>query len=329
MMEPRQFPYGGVPVYNPQSLSKTEALAQFHARQAAYQSLIDLLREEHPSHVLIIGTRGMGKTTLLQRVRYGVEDDAELNSRYLVLAFPEEQYNVNRLHHFLLNTVDALADSMERLKNDRMLAYVEKYVEAVSKATPEEIEEQVPPFLAQVGQQLQKSFLLLVDNADRLFETIEDRQQWKLRDLLSARPDLTLFGATTQASDGIYGPDRAFFEFFQIHRLAPLTLVEVRDLLLQLSESVEEKESEKGTAKRRVAEWLDADAARLRTLVQLTGGNPRTTVLLFHLVLDGLAGGARRGRRRPLAERARDPPRPGSRAGIDRLASGACSSAWI
>ena len=293
MMEPRQFPYGGVPVYNPQSLSKTEALAQFHARQAAYQSLIDLLREEHPSHVLIIGTRGMGKTTLLQRVRYGVEDDAELNSRYLVLAFPEEQYNVNRLHHFLLNTVDALADSMERLKNDRMLAYVERYVEEVSKATPEEIEEQVPPFLAQVGQQLQKSFLLLVDNADRLFETIEDRQQWRLRELLSSRHDLTLFGATTQASDGIYGHNRAFFEFFQIQRLAPLTLAEVRDLLLQLSESVEEQEGEKGAAKRRVTEWLDADPKRLSTLVQLTGGNPRTTVLLFHLVLDGLLGGAR------------------------------------
>jgi Flp pilus assembly protein TadD/DNA-binding transcriptional ArsR family regulator len=292
-MEPRQFSFGGVPVYNPQSLSKIEALAQFHARQAAYLSLMDLLREDRPSHVLIIGTRGMGKTTLLQRVRYGVEDDAELNSRYLVLAFPEEQYNVNRLHHFLLNTVDALADSMERLENDRMLAYVEKYVEAVSKATPEEIEEQVPPFLAQIGQQLQKSFLLLVDNADRLFETIEDRQQWRLRELLSARHDLTLFGATTQASDGIYGPERAFFEFFQIHRLAPLTLAEVRDLLLRLSESVEEKESEKGTAKRRVEEWLAADAARLRTLVQLTGGNPRTTVLLFHLVLDGLSGGAR------------------------------------
>ncbi|MCX6627114.1 MAG: tetratricopeptide repeat protein [Candidatus Solibacter sp.] len=210
-----------------------------------------------------------------------------------MLAFPEEQYNVNRLHHFLLNTVDALADAMERLKDDRMLAYAEKYVEAVGKATPEEIEEQVPPFLAQIGQQLQKSFLLLVDNADRLFETIEDRQQWRLRELRSARPDLTLFGATTQASDGIYGPERAFFEFFKIHRLVPLTLAEVRDLLLRLSESVEEKEGEKGTAKRRVEEWLAADAARLRTLVQLTGGNPRTTVLLFHLVLDGLTGGAR------------------------------------
>jgi hypothetical protein len=62
MKEPRRFPYGGVPVYNPQSLSRTEAIAQFHARQAAYLSLMDLLREERPSHGLIIGTRGMGKT---------------------------------------------------------------------------------------------------------------------------------------------------------------------------------------------------------------------------------------------------------------------------
>ena len=65
MIEARSFPFGRVPVYNPQSLTKGEAIAQFHARQAAYQSLLDLLREERPSHVLIIGTRGMGKTTSL------------------------------------------------------------------------------------------------------------------------------------------------------------------------------------------------------------------------------------------------------------------------
>jgi tetratricopeptide (TPR) repeat protein len=293
MSEPRPFPYGGIPVYNPQSLSKSEALAQFHARQAAYESLMDLLRQERPSHVLIIGTRGMGKTTLLQRVHYGVEDDAELNSRYLVLAFPEEQYNVNRLHHFLLNTVDALADAMERLGNERMLTRAEAYAEMVGKLGQEEIEQGIPKFLAEVGQEIGRDFLLLVDNADRLFDTIEEREQWRLRELLSSRNDLTLFGATTQASDGIYGTDRAFFEFFQIHRLMPLTFEEVRELLLQLSDSVEEREGEKGNAKRRVEEWLAADAARLRTLVQLTGGNPRTTVLLFHLVLDGLAGGAR------------------------------------
>ncbi|MGB6941458.1 MAG: hypothetical protein WBE37_03525 [Bryobacteraceae bacterium] len=156
MTEPRQFPFGGVPVYNPQSLSKTEALAQFHARKAAYDSLMDLLREERPSHVVIIGTRGMGKTTLLQRVRYGVEDDAALNSRYLALVFPEEQYNVNRLHHFLLNTVDALADAMERLKNKRVLERVEKYADDIGKCSPQDIEEQVPQFLAEKSGDAQK-----------------------------------------------------------------------------------------------------------------------------------------------------------------------------
>jgi Flp pilus assembly protein TadD len=293
MTERRTFPFGGVPVYNPQSLSKAEALAQFEVRQAAYQSLMEMLREECPSHVLIIGTRGMGKTTLLQRVRYGVEDDAELNGRYLALFFPEEQYNVNRLHHFLLNTIDALADAVERLKNERLLAHVEAYTNYIGQRTAEEVEEQVPQFLAEVSRQMNKNLLLLVDNADRLFETIDAQQQWRLREMLSSRKDLTFFGATTKASDGIYGPDRAFYEFFKIHRLAPLTLEEVRDLMLGLSESVEEDESEKGTAKRRVAAWLSSDTARLRTLVQLTGGNPRTTVLLFHLVLDGLTGGAR------------------------------------
>lgn len=312
-MAQRRFPFGGVPVYNPQSLSKTEALAQFHARQADYRSLIALLREERPSHVLIIGTRGMGKTTLLQRVRYGVEDDTELSGRYVVLAFPEEQYNVNRLHHFLLNTVDALADMLEHAKNEPMLAHVEAFADVLGKCAPEEVEDQVPRFLAEIGQELQKSFLLLVDNADRLFETIEGRQQWRLRELLSSRRDLTFFGATTQASDGIYGPDRAFFEFFKIYQLAPLTFTEVRDLLLELSDSVEDRD-EKGAAKQRVAEWLDADAARLRTLVQLTGGNPRTTVLLFHLVLDGLAGGARE-----YLERLLDQVTPTYKGRVDEL----------
>jgi len=82
VIEQRLFPFGGVPVYNPQSLSKEEALAQFHVRQSAYDHLMGLLRQERSPHVLIIGTRGMGKTTLLQRVRYGVEDEYDLNLRY-------------------------------------------------------------------------------------------------------------------------------------------------------------------------------------------------------------------------------------------------------
>ncbi len=292
-MEQRPFGFGGIPVYNPQSLSKEEAHAQFLARKATFSNLLDILHEEHPSHVLIIGTRGMGKTTLLQRVRYGVEEDPDLSGRFIVLVFPEEQYNVNRLHRFLLNALDALADAMEHLKDREALKRIESYIETISQSAPEEIEEGVPKFLGDLSKQLQKSFLLLVDNADRLIETIPEVQQWQLRNMLSSRHDITFFGATTQASEGIYGSTRAFFEFFHIVELVPLKLYEVRDLLIQLGDAVEKEETQKGTAKVRIVKWLDADATRLETLVQLTGGNPRTTVLLFHLVLDGLDGGAR------------------------------------
>ena len=292
-MSPNRFPFGGIPVYNPHSLSKSEAIAQFHAREGSYNLLLDLLRTGKPPHVLVIGTRGMGKTTLLQRVRYGIEDDEELSNRYLILTFPEEQYNVNRLDHFYRNAVDALADAFERLSRRDMVDHVERFAGTLASRTPRDIEEDVPDFLASISMATQKHFLLLVDNSDRLIETIDLREQWGLRELLSARNDITFIGATSQASEGLYGSDRAFFEFFQIHRLGPLSLNDVRNLLLKLSESVEERLEERGSAKRRITTWLSSEPARIRTLFQLTGGNPRTTVLLFHLVLDGLDGGAR------------------------------------
>jgi Flp pilus assembly protein TadD len=312
-MKSREFSFGGVPVYNPQSLSKQEAIAQFHARKGTYQSILELLGQERPSHMLIIGTRGMGKTTLLQRVRYGVEDAPDLSARYAVLAFPEEQYGVNRLHHFLLNAVDALADGLERAGNEAAVTRVEAFGEELSRSTPEEIAARVPAFLAEIGKELGHEFLLLVDNADRLLETIPGTEQWQLRELLASRSDLTFVGATTQASEGIYGADRAFLDFFRIYQLGPLTVEEVRKLLLELSDSVTEEDGG-GSARARVEKWLEDDPARLRTLVQLTGGNPRTTVLLFHLVLDGLAGGARE-----YLERLLDQVTPNYKGRVDEL----------
>ena len=60
-----------VAVYNPDLLSKEELLAQFVARCDLLDHLMaDLRRRDFEQHQLIVGHRGMGKTTLLRRIRF-------------------------------------------------------------------------------------------------------------------------------------------------------------------------------------------------------------------------------------------------------------------
>src|SRR5262245_21604853 len=93
-------PPSSLAVYNPALLKKADLIAQFVARRPLLDLLVGELRRSGKTgyqHHLIIGSRGSGKTMLLRRLRYAIEDDAELYSRWLPLVFPEEQYNVSRL----------------------------------------------------------------------------------------------------------------------------------------------------------------------------------------------------------------------------------------
>ncbi len=105
-------------VYNPDLLSKEQLTQIFVARADILGRILEDLRLSGPGrrqqHKLIVGQRGMGKSTLLRRIQYAVEDSPELNPRFLSLSFPEEQYNVTRLSDFYLNCIDALADQLER-----------------------------------------------------------------------------------------------------------------------------------------------------------------------------------------------------------------------
>src|SRR5580693_2198237 len=63
-----------VTIYNPALLKKEDLIRGFVARQPMLDRLLDDLRREAPGstpqHQLIIGQRGLGKTTLLRRVAF-------------------------------------------------------------------------------------------------------------------------------------------------------------------------------------------------------------------------------------------------------------------
>src|ERR1039458_8725612 len=80
-----------VAVYNPALLKKEDLIRGFVARQPLLERLLDDLRREAPGstpqHHLIIGQRGLGKTTLLRRLAFAVEDDPAPAAAWMPLVF--------------------------------------------------------------------------------------------------------------------------------------------------------------------------------------------------------------------------------------------------
>jgi predicted ArsR family transcriptional regulator len=278
----------GAALYNPHLLSKAELLEVFQARHALLDRLADDLRatpaDRPPQHHLVIGQRGMGKTMLLHRLAYAIEDDPELSQRWVPLTFPEEQYNVAHLSDFWLNCLDALSDRLERTGQRDVAADLDERIEALRKVAEKNRSREALSTLLDAARRLGRRVALLVDNVDLVFDRISGKEEWAFRDTLSRETELLFVGASAAAGEVTYDHSRAFYDFFQVHELDGLSLDETRRLLLHYAEVWSEPE---------VAEIVERHHARLRTLHTLTGGNPRTIVLLFNVLARGMGGDVR------------------------------------
>lgn len=286
MMNTEQ-PLYGLATYNPDLLSKQELIAGFVARQGLLDRLLaELRRETHgiPQHRLLVGHRGMGKTTLLRRLRFAIDDDPELGALWLPLVFPEEQYNIAALSDFWLNCVDSLGDALEQRGLEgpfRGLDETAARVQAIVDEHSRQVE--ALTLLLDVARNTGRRLLLLVDNMDQVLERIDVKAAWSLREVLSTQPTLMMLGAMTAAALEVgFQYDQPFHDFFKVHRLDSLDEPETFAVLRQLSTTWSAES---------VAQLLDRDPGRIKALRVLTGGNPRTVVLLFQV----LARGAERG----------------------------------
>ncbi len=277
----------GVAVYNPGILSKQELIRLFVARRNLLQQILDdLLREKMngiPQHRLLVGSRGMGKTTLLKRIAYAVEDDARLSANWLPLTFPEEQYNVARLSDLWLNCLDALSDSLERQGNREAAGFLDEIIDTLPENDENERARKALSALMEQSQKVGKRLLLLIDNIDLIFDRLA-KDHWSIREMLSKEGSPLLIGATSRPLEPTYEYQGAFYDFFKINNLNKLQLTEMHEVLRTLSQEMNTPQ---------VARLLDDDPARIRVLYDLTGGNPRTSVLLFSVLAQGMDGDVR------------------------------------
>jgi len=277
----------GVAIYNPDLLSKHELVAQFAARQELLDHMVaDLHRPGFNQHQVIVGNRGMGKTTLLRRLRYAIEDDPALSKAWLPLTFPEEQYNVGRLSDLYLNFIDALSDALEQSGRREEAGALDDAVETLPRDDEQKRASAALDLLLGTAERLGRRLVLLVDNLDLVLQRLEKQEsaQWALRELLSQEPRLLLVGAMPVIIGATYDYEAPFYDFFRIHELRGLTREETKVVLTRLSRELGAPDVER---------LLERDPGRIDTLHTLTGGNPRTIVLLFGVLAQGTEGDVR------------------------------------
>ena len=282
--------FAAISKYNPHLWSADQLRAIFVARKNELADLLHTLRttslDTVGQHVLLVGARGMGKSTLMRRFALAVEDDPDLSNAWLPLRFPEEQYTVATLGQFWANVLDSLADALQHLGYS-----VSELDAAAERITALPAAEQAAAYLIAIdhfaderGQRL----LLLVDNTDLMLHNIGRDAHWALRATLQSNPRLFWVGGSYQSLEADSDYHDAFLDFFRVITLRPLRLEEMAQALQALAETFGGK-----VARQEMERQLTAQPERLPTLRQLSGGNPRTTVMLYELFTNGQRGSVR------------------------------------
>lgn len=285
MNKPAPLPLQRISVFMPQRLSDEEVERLFIMRSELFHTLIDSIRSEEtggiPQHHLLIGQRGMGKTTLLKRVDVELKKQP-LQQVFIPLTFPEEQYNIDRLSKFWLNSLDAVADTLQAEGDEQKAFALDAEIAGLASIkNEEELSQRAYDTLKRITQGLNRRPVLLLDNLNLIFDRLGETAQSKLRKLINEPDAPIIIGASPETFDENLRYDAPFYDAFAVHYLEKLSFRQMLGMLRHLSELTDQTKL--------LGQLTAENRPRLETLHALTGGNIRTVVILFSLIAQGLS----------------------------------------
>ena len=268
--------------FNPGRLTDEEIELSFVTRIAFFQYIFKKIIAEKPNsipqHHLVIGQRGMGKTSLLVRIAVELRKKPYCDN-FIALTFPEEQYNIDRLSKFWLNCLDALADALDRENQTEFTKILDAEIDGIAKSHHQE-NNAIYAIFEKWTIKINRRPVLLVDNLNLIFDKISKEEQHQLRAILMSNNAPIMLGASATTIDDTVDYGAAFYDAFQIQYLKKLTLDESIEVLQNLAKITGNKDFE---------QIIYKNKARLGALYELTGGTPRTISMLFPLIQDGFS----------------------------------------
>ena len=268
-------------LYNPALLPPEVLLSEFTARRPLLARLLDIIRAndpgEPPQHVLCVGPRGMGKTTLLCAIAATIKlHEPELAKQWQPVIFDEESRRIGDLADFWLECIRQWESETEPT-----LTRSHRIDALLAKPGPD-IEDKAREVFLSLVDASGKRALLLIDNLNDIFIAVNDAESlMRLRSFLMSDPRVMIIGAATRWFSDVTGLDEPFFEFFRPFDLHALSLEEMRECLAGVATA---------RGDQRVLDTLRDRPGSIEVLHILTGGNPRLIRTFYRLLNEDMNG---------------------------------------
>ena len=244
--------------YNPGLRGDEELIRSFVVRQTELALILETIRENTGSsnqHLLVVGPRGSGKTTLVRRVAAELRSEPDFKGWY-PLVFAEESYLVTSAGELWL---EALFHLGEQTQDERWRGAYEELRQGQDET---QLLDRALAKLMDFADENECRILLVVENLNMLLgQQMRGSSDWNLRHTLQNEPRIMLLGTATNRFDEIDSVNNAWFELLAIRNLRPLDLEECRALW-------------------KVVAGADLAERRSRPIQILTGGNPRLLTIM-------------------------------------------------
>lgn len=249
-----------------------EDLEKIHVqRHALLDEAVELIRDsartKNKHHLLLVGSRGCGKTHLLSLINHRLGKQPDLGNRLRIAWLNEDE------------TSTSFLDLLVRIYQALSARYPEEFprgeVEKLFGDEPTKAREAIGESL--VRRAGKHTILVLIENLDGIFGQFGQGEQRTWRSFIQNHPIFATVATAQALFAGVAAQDQPFFGFFDTRHLQPLSAEEATELLQRIAVL-------NGDAELEAFLKTPRGRARIRAIHHLSHGNHRLYVVLSELI---------------------------------------------